>query len=253
MANFEQDDIVIGKKRPHDNPLIVPYEVGKGRKFGSPKDSAPDFTYGAPSKRDPEGAGQVVLNWVEHQSSRKSPELTTKDFVRMNKKGVTERCVTSKDVGEFRKAHVVKVQKSTLQRSGKGAAPGVTDATVFGAPTKSDISVKDLMNNRFALEWVREQQKIAQASDSREAAKMKASKSQGKRLFMHPPANLTPEPEPVPFMIRKFQNVPSKVAERLAAEGVPSPLSGSGRVVLPPIHNTAHTAAEHGADYYYDG
>ena len=64
-------DIIIGKKRPDDNPLIVRYEVGKSRMAGVTQHGLDaDFTYGMPSKRDPETAGEVVLTWAEHSGSK---------------------------------------------------------------------------------------------------------------------------------------------------------------------------------------
>ena len=56
-------DIIVGRTRPKNNPLIHRAVVGKPS-FHNDMPSLPeDYTFGAPLKRDSEGAGEVMLSW----------------------------------------------------------------------------------------------------------------------------------------------------------------------------------------------
>ena len=160
-------------------------------------------------------------------------ELGSKDFVKMNKRSAISSCVTSKDVKGYRQDHDIRVPKTKNRKPLKYEIPISAEQRTFGSRTKTEECVKDLMTNRFALEWVKEQQKIAVTRDSDFNPKG-GSKGAQKRQFIHPPVSeQQAPPDKGPFTLSKFRHIQCKVSSCRT----PNPQSPQ-RITLPPISHT---------------
>ena len=189
-----------------------------------------EFTYGMPSKRDPESAGEVVLTWVEHTKSKYQKELGAKDFVRMNKQSIGNACVTSKEVTGYRKEHDMRVPKTKNRKPPKNEIPTSVEERTFGSRSKADTGVNDLITNRFALEWVTEQQQLMVVRST----EGKPAKSQRqKRQYIHPVRSPVEETPKASYTLNKYRGVPA----RTLTTRTPVP-TASARVKLPPISHT---------------
>ena len=73
---------IISKK----NILLQKDDVGKGKPC-TIKLPPVDFVFGRPMNKDNESAGTLTTSWSIHQISQ--PRMTAKDFIRINKFGVS--------------------------------------------------------------------------------------------------------------------------------------------------------------------
>ncbi|KAJ9473500.1 hypothetical protein DIPPA_29562 [Diplonema papillatum] len=225
-------DIVVGRPRPKKNPLIYRDEVGRSRTAGlSPHASDPDFTYGMACKRDPETAGEVALTWMVHKRSIKPQDCTAKDFVRMNKTAISHQCLTSKDARALRSDLNYRVAQMKFRKPKNDVPRSKLESVTFGAKSKHDESVKDLMGNRYALEWVQERMR---AESTRKAAETDGKREVHRRPFIHAPAlsALEADPPKPPFVMKRFRSVLPRVTCR-----TPSPMRPP-TIELPPISAT---------------
>mmetsp|Transcript_79443 Transcript_79443/g.92864 ORF Transcript_79443/g.92864 Transcript_79443/m.92864 type:complete len:257 (+) Transcript_79443:70-840(+) len=230
-------DYVVGRPRPKNNPLIRRSEVGKAATNHDLPALPPGYTFGAPLKRDPEGAGEVMLSWQAHATpAHKKQYDFGRDFITLNKQSLKAGCILPEDVAEFRKTHEARIKPKT-QKSAAGAATtggavveggdqdggrrsrmsGVPEAIrmdkqhVFGAPSPDSEHVADLIQNRYELEWVLEQKARHEAIQAAERElKLKQQRSHSPTAFVK---RATPSPTPHPkeyFTMKQFTNVPSR-------------------------------------------
>jgi hypothetical protein len=211
-------DIIVGRARPKNNPLIRRSEVGKSCVHNDLPSLPQDYTFGAPLKRDPEGAGEVMLSWQSHATpSHKKAYDFGRDFMTLNKQSLCAGCLHPREVAEFRKSHEARIKPKTTTASNNGATCGVPDAIkrdaqhVYGAPSPDSEHVADLIQNRYELEWVLEQK-------ARHETILAAEKEihEKKRRSHSPTAFIkrsTPSPTPHPkdfFTMKQFRDVPSR-------------------------------------------
>ena len=148
----------------------------------------------------------------------------------MNKKAIEKQCVTSKSLRQYRKENSLRVTKQCIKMRARADEPS-KPMKVFGSKSKAEESVKDLMTNRFALEWVKEQQRLATARIA--AEKKSTGKENKKRQFIHQPVSLIEEAPKDPketFTLRKFLKIPAKICTR-----TPSPTRPPQGGILPPL------------------
>lgn len=68
-------DIIVGRTRPKNNPLIHRAVVGKPS-FHNDMPALPEgYTFGRPLKRDSEGAGEVMLSWHAGPNKKAKPAV----------------------------------------------------------------------------------------------------------------------------------------------------------------------------------
>jgi len=224
MAETTADgDIVIGRVRPKNNPLIHRSEVGKPS-FHNDLPSLPeDYTFGAPLKRDVEGAGDVMLTWQSHAPSPSKMKYDFgRDFLSLNKQGVVKNCVSAKDVGDFRKSHDARIKPKVSGKRPQIATPHITSNPyhVFGAHSGESESVADLIQNRWELEWVAEQKKRMEGLEKSRTKELERSSGRA-RMAMRSPVEKAPTPHPKEyFTLPKFKDVKSRFS---AASGAQSP------------------------------
>lgn len=226
-------DFIVGRSRPKNNPLIHRSEVGKPSFHNDTPNLPKDYTYGAPLKRDPEGAGEVMLSWQSHSTPLSKKEYDFgRDFVTLNRMSLKEGCIAPRDVAEYRKTHEARIKpkanpEATKKRGGLPEHVTSGGARVYGCPSAPSEHVADLIQNRYEMEWVVEQKARHEAIQAAEnALKEKHRRSASPTAILSKKAP-TPTPAPHPkeyFTMKQFSNVPSRVF---------SPVSP-----LPDIHNS---------------
>jgi len=206
-------DIVIGRIRPKNNPLIHRSEVGKPSFHNDLPPLPEDYTFGAPLKRDIEGAGDVMLTWHSHSPPPgKMSYDFGRDFITLNRRSVIQRCVNPKMVADYRKDHDARVKPKVTGMKPLIAPPSVTsDPThAFGARSGESESVADLIQNRYEFEWVAEQKQRMERLE-RVRAKEKARSATRRRQTMHKPVVKAATPHPKEhFTLPQFKNVTSR-------------------------------------------
>jgi len=220
MAEVTADgDVVIGRVRPKNNPLIHRSEVGKPSFHNDLPELPKDYTFGAPLKRDAEGAGDVMLTWQSHAPA---PSKMTydfgRDFLTLNRQSVGKNCVSAKDVADFRKEHDARIKPKVTGKKPLIAPPHITKDPhhVFGSHSGESESVADLIQNRWELEWVAEQKKRMEGLERVRAKELERSSSRNRQQAAKAPSPLLKEaaaPHPKEyFTLPKFKNVASRFA-----------------------------------------
>eukprot|EP01062_Namystynia_karyoxenos_P007065 TRINITY_DN12486_c0_g1_i1.p2 TRINITY_DN12486_c0_g1~~TRINITY_DN12486_c0_g1_i1.p2 ORF type:complete len:275 (+),score=107.48 TRINITY_DN12486_c0_g1_i1:79-825(+) len=229
--------VIVGKKRPQDNPLIGHYEVGRSwHAKMSPFHGDPTHTYGAALRRDPEGAGDVVLRWNEHVQSPPPKGAGNKDFLRLNKQAAAAHCVSPSEASEFRQAHDYRVRRLRVTKDCSLPKAVRDPGTVFGQKTKPEVSVGELIGNKFESEWIEQQIAFEQRDRAQRKARLQ-KKSTRRRQFMHRPPEAPPPMHPREyFTLKQFRDVPSKFRPPGAA--TPEPMKPPRPVILPPLSQT---------------
>lgn len=209
-------DIIVGRVRPKNNPLIQRAEVGKSSAHNELPPLPSGYTFGAPLKRDAEGAGEVMLSWKTHSTPDSKKEYDFgRDFLTLNKQSLKAGCIAPKDVADFRKSHEARIKPKTSSSLGKDdrSIPDHIRGNkrhVFGAPSPDSEHVADLIQNRYEMEWVLEQRAHSEALMAAE------QEIKDKRRSYSPTVAVkrqTPTPAPHPkeyFTLKQFTNVPSR-------------------------------------------
>lgn len=215
-------DIIVGKPRPRNNPLIHRSEVGKPSFHNDLPPLPEDYTFGAPMKKDAEGAGEVMLTWQCHAPPPSKMQYDFgRDFLTLNKRSVQSHCASAKEVAEFRKSHDARLKPKVT-----GKKPAIVPDHVsgdrshsYGGKSGESESVADLIQNRWELEWV-EEQRQRQIAEQKKAEQEKQRRRSPTRQYVTrkpSPAQLLAEKEAAPqpkdfFTLKQFRNVPSRYA-----------------------------------------
>jgi hypothetical protein len=244
------DEYVVGKPRPTNNPIInaLRSEVGKSKRHTNYQAHDVHYTYGAPLKRDPESAGEVMLSWKEHEPSTKAVDLG-RDFVRLNKEAARAGAVNASSVQSFRETHDARIRPQVSLQMNK--APLKMDPGVpFGRKSCLDgVTVRELVQNKFEMDWVQEQWERQGRRETRAARKAALREQSPLRVRATPSPHAfyyhnLPSRAPSAadsFTLRKFQDVPSRVHTTRSS----SPHKSMTTPSLPPVGGYSH--------YYADG
>eukprot|EP00742_Colponemidia_sp_Colp-10_P000966 GILJ01001048.1.p1 GENE.GILJ01001048.1~~GILJ01001048.1.p1 ORF type:complete len:212 (+),score=25.94 GILJ01001048.1:74-709(+) len=136
--------------RKTKNPLLVKDDVGK------PKPATVDlpdqqFVFGKPDKKDAEGAKEVTMSWQVHVPNPEA--LPGRDFRALNKMSVSQKCVSAKTTGEFRKDHDARLKIGNTG-PGRSTLPSERHSDfVYGRASSSSTPMSLLIGNNFAREW----------------------------------------------------------------------------------------------------
>lgn len=223
MAEITADgDVIVGRRRPKNNPLIRRIEVGKPAFHNDLPPLPPNYTFGAPLKRDPEGAGDVMLTWQSH-----SPPVSKvtydfgRDFVSLNRKGISDGCLSAKQTTEYRKTHDARIKpKVSAKKPLIAPLALISDPNhSFGARSEPCERVADLIQNRWEYEWVAEQKRRCEAleaakDDERKrhsSPKVRAADKRLAALAAERSKATTPHPRET-FTLPQFRHVPSRFA-----------------------------------------
>jgi len=228
MSEVTSDgDIVVGRVRPKNNPLIHRSEVGKPSFHNDLPPLPEDYTFGAPLKRDPEGAGEVMLTWQCHSPPQSKMVYDFgRDFLALNRRSVEVGCTTAKDVADYRKGNDVRIKPKVTGKRPLIAPPSIIKDPnhAFGARSGESESVADLIQNRWEFEWVAEQKLRMESIERTKNKEAERRASPARRAARITPAaalaKSTPTPHPrETFTLPQFKNVPARY----------SPMPGSVR------------------------
>eukprot|EP00755_Sulcionema_specki_P024575 Sspe_Gene.81501::Locus_52317_Transcript_1_1_Confidence_1.000_Length_959::g.81501::m.81501 len=185
-----ESSVVIGR-RPKNHPVIVTHEVGKAPKRSCSPNFVADQVFGAHCRRDPEGAGEVILSWKPHVPSKTKTWMRETNFMALNRRTATAKCITPKDVSTYRRGH----KAPTLGRRPPSVSPTrplavpshiLKDDTIsFGTRTEKSENVRDLITNKFAEDWIKVQLNRQNRAKQKEEQRKAVLKQP--RAFMHPP------------------------------------------------------------------
>lgn len=208
-------DVIVGRARPKNHPLIRRAEVGKSVVCSDLPSLPADYTFGAPLKRDAEGAGEVMLSWQSHATpTHKKAYDFGRDFMTLNRQSLQAGCILPKDVADFRKTHEARIKpKTSTDNRGKGGVPDQLRRDkhhVYGAPSPDSEHVAELIQNRYELEWVLEQKARHETIQAAEQELRDKRRSHSPTSFVK---RVTPTPAPHPkeyFTLKQFQNVPAR-------------------------------------------
>jgi hypothetical protein len=208
-------DLVIGRVRPKNNPLIHRSEVGKPSFHNDLPTLPNDYTFGAPLKRDTEGAGDVMLTWQSHAPPESKMTYDFgRDFKTLNRQSVNHRCVTSKDVADFRRDHDARIKPNVAATRPLIAPPSILTNPhwSFGARSGESESVADLIQNRWEFEWVAEQTKrMDRLEDVRFKESTRRASPASPAPIVKKAAKQAPPPHPKhSFTLERFRNIPSR-------------------------------------------
>ena len=128
------------------------------------KPPPPGFAFGMSRARDPEGAKDVTMKWVEHKLPPSA--LPGPDFVAMNKLAAVNDVVTAKETAAFRSDHVTlpaeragATRKRPPSRLPSDRHPEHAYGRSSSAPSAEEtrygdsVSAKQVVNGEFADEW----------------------------------------------------------------------------------------------------
>lgn len=209
-------DVIVGRIRPKNNPLIHRSEVGKPAFHNDLPPLPAGYTFGAPLKRDKEGAGDVMLTWHSHaRPAHKAAYDFGRDFVTLNKQGCEALCITSKDVSDFRKEHDARI-KPKVTGSKPSAVPDkvkYNKTHAYGAASPASEHVADLIQNRYEMEWVLAQKVRHEALQEAEKVEQKRKASPTNKDVVYHKREKNPTPQPHPrdyFTLKQFEGIPSR-------------------------------------------
>lgn len=129
------------------------------------KPPPPGFAFGMSRARDPEGAKDVTMKWVEHELPPSA--LPGPDFVAMNKLAAVNDVVTAKETAAFRSENHVTLpaeragatrklppsrlpsDRDPLHAYGRSSSAPSAEETRYG----DSVSAKQVVNGEFADEW----------------------------------------------------------------------------------------------------
>jgi hypothetical protein len=213
-----EEEFVVGRPRPKNNPLIHRSEVGKPSFHNDMPPLPEDYTFGAPMKKDAEGAGEVMLTWQCHAPPASKMQYDFgRDFLTLNKRSVGS-CANAKDVAKFRAHHDSRIKPNVTGKKPSAVPDRVTGDPnySYGGKSGESESVADLIQNRWELEWVQEQKKSQANADKKRALEQSRRMSPARQFVARKPSPMM-EMQAAPqqkdtFTLKQFRDVPSRYA-----------------------------------------
>ena len=124
------------------NRLLVKDQLGKGR---TPSYQLPgnNFTYGQPNRWDPEGAGEVALNWVKGKLS--GVQRGSRNIVAENKAAACNGAPTGKALADYRAANPKYVTAKVVGKKSRRTNPYSKKNLCYGRASVVGESAGDIM------------------------------------------------------------------------------------------------------------
>ncbi|KAG2386682.1 hypothetical protein C9374_002426 [Naegleria lovaniensis] len=180
----------------------------------------PNHVYGKKVKPDPEGALKVVLSWQEfHPNSPSEPP--ERDFKKLNKLCIKERQLSGSQISTFRKSHqdLTLMQGKSNETSGADLPSDKDPNFTYGHKNVFDQKAKDLMEHRFAQEWLKEREEKVREQEAEKNKEFLSSVNTKAKLDimkkrMESQSKLKPPEEKEDFKLSRFKRVSSRVDTR---------------------------------------
>ena len=129
------------------NTLLVKDDVGRPKVCVRQLPES-EFVYGKKAVSDSEGAGSVMSSWKQHKVSRsKRPD---RDFKKMNIIAVGKRCITPKQINDFRQQNDIRIKEA---RGRADLTVSLQDSQFFyGVPTKPPTPFHRVITHEYGKE-----------------------------------------------------------------------------------------------------
>ena len=153
------------------NPLLIKGNIGEGKcrwitsvlrtcALGTYKD-LPQlcFAYGKPNFSDSENARTLTSVWKYHEPSKVKIDSNSVNFVSINSKVAVSKNSSARLVNEMAKSVKLKQASHPTQVVRNSTNPESSKCSgdrSFGLPTHVDVSIKDLVQNKFGNDGERE-------------------------------------------------------------------------------------------------
>ncbi|KAF0975761.1 hypothetical protein FDP41_005088 [Naegleria fowleri] len=200
------------RKPTNDNPIL---------RLG------PNHVYGKKVKPDAEGALKVVLSWQEFHPNAPS-EPPERDFKKLNKLCIKERQLSGSQISNFRKSHqdlTLMTSKSSHNMNSVMLPSDKDPNFTYGHKNVFDQKAKDLMEHRFAQEWLKEREEKAREQEAEKNKEFLSSVNTKAKLDimkkrMESQSKLKPVEEKEEFKLSRFKRVSSRVDTRRPVSSV---------------------------------
>jgi hypothetical protein len=182
-----------------DNILLHKSDLGKS-KPGIHRLPPSSFAYGKTTGEDKEGAGSLISNWKEHQSSSKLE--SEQDYRQLNSLSVVKGLSTATEFRNYRKGKDVRIHSS---QQGLKRNPSNPDMT-YGLALPNATSIKAVIHNfygRLALDSLHD-------CYSKTPLLKPKKYSTNKAFELLKTARLQEKPTRSEFKMRKFKRVSSR-------------------------------------------
>lgn len=206
------------------NVLLIHSQLGKMKQCTFAKTPDPDFVFGVSKPRDPEGAREVSMKWVQHEAN--PDDKPGPDFISMNKSAAIAHRVTSQEQTPFRHEYPI-----TLKRGDTGNTlkkkPLPSDRNpdfVYGRKsehrpleetrlTGGDVDIKNLVQGAYTNDWTK--MNLLREAEFQEAhlkplpkpTKASAGHAAGAKAAGAKKEQVAAEP----FKMKKFKSVKAKL------------------------------------------
>lgn len=195
------------------NPLLQPNVVGQGRR---PTHPLPDdgFTYGKKVEWNSENAGQVISSW--HAAAQSKQRKPGRDHRRTNVLAIRKGYTSAKEFNDFKRTHDIRLRRG----KGDGRKPSDEGDVSLQSPKDIRHGTKNrpstpfnrVIEAEFQKEFLRSQAEKAQllTQEAQPIPVMHTRASLGHAAVAK--ERIEPEePTTGTFVMRKFQNVESRV------------------------------------------
>ncbi|KAG8469165.1 hypothetical protein KFE25_007683 [Diacronema lutheri] len=209
-----------GITRKHSNTMLIKPELGKVKQTTYKLPGA-HHTYGKALYREDEGTGEMIMSWMEHEPNPHAKP--GRDFKALNKGAVVAGATTAKQQLEFRKSHDARLKLGTHEERKFTLADGF----VHGKATRPSTPMNDLISSAYRWSWVAEhleaeRSMTAPTRKSINPAATKASRGHASTARLHGATAAAAQASPkVPFVMRRFKNVPAKVTSYMPPKASP--------------------------------
>jgi hypothetical protein len=198
---YESGHAFYEKLQNSGNILLVKDDVGRPKVCVRQLPES-EFVYGKKAASDSEGAGSVMSYWKQHTVSKaKRPD---RDFKKMNIIAVGKRCITPKQVKDFRKENDIRIKEA---RGRADLTVSLPDSQFFyGVPTKPPTPFHRVISHEYGKEASEVQHQVysSQPSDPKFIVPSYQQRDVSKNYE-------DSEARSSMFKMRKFQKVGPKV------------------------------------------
>ena len=130
-----------------NNPLLVKDDVGRAKPstFTLPSN---EFIYGRPDKKDPEDAKALTTSWQHH--SKSNPKEANKDYLRMNKKSISNGISSVKALNDYQKQNEIRKEaKSSIKHSSVAREGRHSIEVVHGKINRPSTPIGGVLTNAY--------------------------------------------------------------------------------------------------------
>ena len=197
-----------------NNPLLVKNDVGRSKPstFTLPSD---EFIYGRPDRKDPEDAKAITTSWQNH--SKSNPKEAGKDYLRMNKKSISNGISSVKALNDYQKHHEIrKENKSSTKHASISRVGRSSFEIVHGKTNRPSTPIGGVLHNAYGSIAEEESKHLYEIEGMRRAEQGKRKVIKQTRASMKQvelvKQKAAREADPtIQYKLKRFRNVEARV------------------------------------------